>query len=448
VSDEVLGVLDVQSDRPDAFDPESVATLGTLANQIASALQNMNLLEATRTDLQATAELYQASHRIAASQTRDEILRSLATALKQVPFISVLFRAHPNNLTPVSLIDPIRGAGAQTMPNIAINAQEFSANLPPSSIVTIRDRDPDDDALAPIINFSRQLGCQVITFYPIAPGDRLNALLILGAVDPDRFTPLALEPYESLVEITRTALEKVEALETIQQRLAELETLSAVGQSISTETDLDTLYEIVNNQIVQVMGDVLFLIALYQPEDQSIYIPYMDDGEEIISLGPFPLGEGLTSVIIRTRQPLKIVEDAVNRSQALGAIITETGFAKSFLGVPLLIGGEPIGAMAVQDLEHEYRFDDDDLRLMVTLASQVAIALHNARLLEETQVTAEQERKLYEITDKIRRSVDVRGVLRITAEEISKALGAQRAHIQISVGHDGAAELGDEEVTR
>ena len=50
-------------------------------------------------------------------------------------------------------------------------------------------------------------------------------------------------------------------------------------------------------------------MALYQKETASIVIPYMYEGGKVNSVEAFPLGEGLTSILIHTQQPLMLVED-------------------------------------------------------------------------------------------------------------------------------------------
>ena len=433
IGDNILGVLDVQSHRPDAFEQDSIATLQTLANQIASALQNINFLEAARTDLQATSALYRASHFIARSESSDEVFEALISTLEQVPFISALFKIEADSMYSLAMIDPIRKVKNETINRFPISLEVLNKIFKDSSSITI-DENSQVDILPPIFHtIPAELGCEVFTIFPISPENKLESILILGTADSSKFTRIILEPYHSLIDITRTALEKVHALGTIRERLGELETLSSVGQSISTETNLYTLYEIIHRQIVQVMGDINFLIAIYDAANDCIEIPYLDEGGEISSIKPFPLGEGLTSIVIKTQQPLMIVEDTINRSKALGAIVTEGGFAKSWLGVPLLLSGDAIGAMVVQDTEHEYRFDEDDLRLLVTMASQVAIAIRNARNIENAQQTAERDRRLYEITSHIRRSPDMQAIIKTTVKEISELLGAQRTQIKISL---------------
>ena len=444
VGDNVIGVLDVQSHRTNAFEADSIATLQTLANQIATVLQNFNLLESVRLDLHATSALYQASHTIAKAETKQDVFQALSKTLENVPFISALFEVNPDELVGLSMIDPIRTTESIKSANIAkipLLSRELATHFENSQPLMVTDEESIENFPHNLLMFPRNLGCQSFVFLPIMPDNELRALLILGAIDASRFSQTILEPYSSLVDITRTALEKVNALESIQQRLVEMETISTVGQSISTETNLNNLYQIIHQQITHVMGEVNFLIAHYNNETDLLQVPYLDEGGEIITIPPFPLGQGLTSIIVRTKQPLMIVEDTANRSRALGAIVTDSGFAKSWLGVPLLVANEPIGAIVVQDLENEHRFDEDDMRLLVTLATQVAVAIRNAHLLENTRQRAEQERKLFDITSKIRRSPDMQTILKTTVEEIGDALGAHRTQIKIAIDQDFSVEL-------
>jgi GAF domain-containing protein len=57
----VIGVLDVQSTEPSAFDDEDLDILNTLANQVATVIQNARLFEQSRSALQGYS---QAGHRL------------------------------------------------------------------------------------------------------------------------------------------------------------------------------------------------------------------------------------------------------------------------------------------------------------------------------------------------------------------------------------------------
>jgi GAF domain-containing protein len=124
------------------------------------------------------------------------------------------------------------------------------------------------------------------------------------------------------------------------------------------------------------------------------------------------------------------VKDTARKTEDLGALIVGQP-AKSWLGVPIQYAGQALGVIIVQDIEHEGRFTDQDERMLLTLAAQLALVIRNARLLETSRQQAEIERLVNEISAKIRRSVDIQSILRTTANELATAVGARRIHIRL-----------------
>ena len=178
------------------------------------------------------------------------------------------------------------------------------------------------------------------------------------------------------------------------------------------------------------MGDVSFLIALYNADTEMVHIPYAYENKQPLSIPPFPPGEGLTSVIISSGQPLMLVKDVEHQSQELGAKILGAP-AKSFLGIPLKVVGDVIGAMIIQDDKQEYRFDEDDLNFLSLLASQVAITLRNLLMLDEIQGKAEKDRIVTDISSKLWASTDVEIIMRTAIHEIGHTLRASKGLIQV-----------------
>jgi signal transduction histidine kinase/DNA-binding response OmpR family regulator len=126
-------------------------------------------------------------------------------------------------------------------------------------------------------------------------------------------------------------------------------------------------------------ADIVY-VALWDKETNVIKFPY-GYGEDFT---PIQMGEGLTSKIILTGEPLLINEEVDKHTRQLG--VENIGApAASYLGVPIPVGNEYIGAISVQSTVQENRFSEADLRLLATIAANVGVALHNARLFEETQ---------------------------------------------------------------
>jgi GAF domain-containing protein len=131
------------------------------------------------------------------------------------------------------------------------------------------------------------------------------------------------------------------------------------------------------------------VVALYDAAHEAISIPYAFQEGEVEQIDSFPLGEGLTSVLIRTRQPLLLAEDAERQAMRLGAK-TVGRPARSWMGAPMMVQDAPIGALILQDLDHEHAFNKDNLRFFVELSNQVAAVIHNANLLDQSRRRAFQ----------------------------------------------------------
>ena len=135
-------------------------------------------------------------------------------------------------------------------------------------------------------------------------------------------------------------------------------------------------------------------LALLNPKTNIIHFPYQF-GDNIM---PMKLGDGLTSKIIITGESMLINKDLQELRAQMG--IQKIGIpAASYLGVPIPVGDENIGVLSVQSTEHENRFDENDLRLLSTIASSVGVALRNATLFEEVKLAkmeAEAASKLAE----------------------------------------------------
>ena len=84
-------------------------------------------------------------------------------------------------------------------------------------------------------------------------------------------------------------------------------------------------------------------------------------------------------------EPLLINKDLQELRLQMG--IQQIGVpAASYLGVPIPVGDENIGVLSVQSTEHENRFNENDLRLLSTIASSVGVALNNATLFEDVRL--------------------------------------------------------------
>lgn len=479
----VLGVLDVQSEMEGAFDSDVVAVFQTIASHIASMIHNARLLESARISLTETMVLYRAGQEFSRAHTTSDVYRSLWNALADLSrdsnFPSLLLvpgaiarqtgdlggtrppEATANRVlriyAPVSSPEVPDTGGEEALLSAKFTTALVDALIPPAASTSspmsaspflILDTSQPTSYAAPLTALAIRLGRRTVALVPvrsvIGGHLRLTALIATGlsqsaqTAEEPAAQPLdyLIQTCVSLAELSAGAFIRVAAADVMEKRLAALQSLNTISTFISARMDLNEMYKAIHGEVTRIMGEVNFLIAIYNPATNYIEVPYLHETgmENVVMIPPFPLGEGLTSILINTRQPLLIVENTEERARQLGAM-TVGRSSKSWLGVPLLMAGDVYGAMIVQDVEREHRFDEDDQRLMVTLASQVAIAIRTARLLESVTHQAERQELLNRITTRIRSSNDMQTILDVTASELRRALGRSGV-ARVSAGID------------
>jgi GAF domain-containing protein len=104
--------------------------------------------------------------------------------------------------------------------------------------------------------------------------------------------------------------------------------------------------------------------------------------------------------------------------------------AESWLGVPMMIGEQVIGVIAVQSYTTPRLYGEHHRDLLSAVANQTAIAIENTRLFKQAQTHAQQEQKLREITNHLRTPLEVDGVMRALARELGQVTG-RRAFVRL-----------------
>ncbi len=111
-------------------------------------------------------------------------------------------------------------------------------------------------------------------------------------------------------------------------------------------------------------------------------------------------------------------------------LLTET---KTELALPMMIGERVIGALDVQSVYDTGFGDGADIDILQTLADQLAVAVENARLYQETQASAEDNRSLYNASRAINDSRDSDEAARAIATFVVQEPGAVVSLVKLSL---------------
>lgn len=100
---------------------------------------------------------------------------------------------------------------------------------------------------------------------------------------------------------------------------------------------------------------------------------------------------------------------------------------KSILVVPLVRHDRVVGALVLDNMYEWRPFDEEQIQLASTIANQVALAIENARLFQETQRRLQESETLLAVSRSVSSTLDLTEVIRRVAREATRALGADSA---------------------
>ncbi|HEX8684795.1 MAG TPA: GAF domain-containing sensor histidine kinase [Ardenticatenaceae bacterium] len=183
-----------------------------------------------------------------------------------------------------------------------------------------------------------------------------------------------------------------------QQRLERLGLLYEIGQALASTLDLQQLLRDTMQLAADVMNAQASLLMMIDPQHPDYLVFEIAHGIERDQLRHLrvPVTEGIGGWVTRNAQPLIVNDpDSDPRFSRKGDL--RTGFlTRNILCVPLQIKGVVIGVLQVLNKTGGEPFHDDDVDLLLTLASQAAVAIENARLYrnlreERDRIIAAQE---------------------------------------------------------
>jgi putative methionine-R-sulfoxide reductase with GAF domain len=188
-----------------------------------------------------------------------------------------------------------------------------------------------------------------------------------------------------ITERKKMEQETTRLLTQTRQRNAELAIINHVVQELTGELDFQKMIELASETLNELLKAHTLYIALYDKQTDEIHFPYYKAGNRQRKQPSITLGQGLTSRILQSAQPLLC--ETVQQQIDQGVVIA-TGECETYLGVPILAGKEAIGVLSVQHPQPN-RYTREDVRLVSTIAANLGIALQNARLYTESQTANE-----------------------------------------------------------
>ena len=219
VRDEVVGVLDCQSDQVNYFDPETINLLTLFSTQASIALQNARLYSLERERARQLEAINTIAKQSTAVMELEELLRRVCSVIRQafrVAHVSLLLRdegdlvlrAHEGNLTPCMPSGGRFPADREPWSRVlATSGTLIEKNLSEASRLF---RESASRMSIPLISFGQTLG-----------------VLTLHSAERDAFRESELQSLESVADICANSIQNAHYVERVKQ-LAYLDGLTGI----------------------------------------------------------------------------------------------------------------------------------------------------------------------------------------------------------------------------
>ena len=213
-----------------------------------------------------------------------------------------------------------------------------------------------------------------------------NSWATLQVLDDDQekqWTPDDELLVRQVVDQLSLALENARLFKETEARAREVSVLNEVGQALAASLNIEQITEITYDGIARLFDARNFYIAYFDESTNEVIFPHNVTGSIVDrSITRLPLDKGITAHMIRTRESILIADGSDKWMLEHGE--TPVGEpAQSFLGVPLIASDKVLGAIAIQDYDTPNKYDEHDLRLLTSFASQAAIAIENGQLFQK-----------------------------------------------------------------
>ena len=446
---ELVGLLTVDDPRDGRHpDRNTVEVIEIFANQAAQAIENARLYAGTERRAGQLLALHRVVEAASAAANRGHAWQTVAeTLLKEMRGLDVCVlaaQAPGGRLT-------LAGWAGNVRPHI-----EFGPLLAGSNPLSqaVSDRGPllvlnatvTDWALNPYI-----MALEIASFIvvPIMSQQQPAGALFVGArARSEQASPFEAEDLDLFTILANqlgAGLERARLEADIEQRAAQLAALAEVSQIITASLRTEDVIRAVTGPAGLRSVVPYDSVTLWVRDGEHLRIVAAEGFEsnaERIGLRVDIADSALFAEMAATQAPILVPEVSLDARFAAG----ELQPTQSWLGAPLVSQGKILGALALDKIEPHF-YQSQSTQVLMAFASQVAVALDNARLYEESQQRAglldqrsQRLALLNRVSAQLSGSLPEDQIFAITLAEVRRALAVDRALI-VTVDAYGSARV-------
>ncbi|NLX10099.1 MAG: GAF domain-containing protein [Chloroflexi bacterium] len=403
---DVLGVIGVQSEQPNAFSDEDMHLLTLLANQASGAIRNAQTLEATQEQARQLQLINDVSRQVTAIQPLPDLFRQIVTLIHDA------FGYYAVN---IFILDERTG-------QINLKASSHSTLSPDDLELRLHDglvgwcAAEVQTALAPNVEQDRRYrpthaleATRSEICVPLSAQNRVLGVLDVQSNRLDAFGGDDVFMLETLAGQLALAIQEAQTYDAERRQTERINAMTEVARALVSILDIDDLLD----EVVDLVTDHLGYDRVHLFLRVGDFLVFrsgsgVHSGRWALEKLAYDIGgPGLIPMVAREGQPQRTGNVHENEWYVVGPGIEDT---ESEMAVPIRMGSHVLGVFDIQSTERD-AFTEDDVALIQALADTVAIALRNASLFANESRRRMLSETLRELSTVLGSSLDLSSVL-------------------------------------
>ncbi len=377
-----IGVLCIQSQRADGFEPVDISFLASLASLLASTIKTSQMIQKLQDELQEVKILYNLQRNEELSQPEQGDSR-LASGYEYSDDTLV----KSTNLT----------ASAQ----LALKKDQIGATTAGYSDST--------ELVRPIKLYGETIG-------------------VLGIEEPlegREWLPEDISLLEEVSSQVGLAIENARLLQQTRERTQELSILVEASSQLSETIDLPQIYQILTDQMITYLNAdncaVLLLNKTRTQFEVMVEKSRNDSGDMISHNAPRTEVIGQSPCLQEMIQTPAVMIQYLNQADpgATGDKYLNRGpHRHTLIMFPLLVRNKLVGLLEVGHRQQQRDYGRSELQLAQAIVARVTVAIENAQLFQQTQMALLETQKLYDISRSLVESTSLDDIFAVITSSV------------------------------
>ncbi len=221
---------------------------------------------------------------------------------------------------------------------------------------------------------------------PLIAKNKVIGVLDVEAAQPNAFNDDHVRLLTLFGSRIAVGIENARLYTRVSRQARQLTLLTEISRELTSILNVDQLLKRIADLVTRIIDYQMFSILLLDSTGKVLTHRFSLRFKESVQLKhDIPLGRGIVGYAVQHKQP--VLAPDVSKDKRYIEANPET---RSELAIPLIYKDKVIGVLDIEHTRRNY-FNDDHVRIMTTMAAQVAIAIENATLYERI---ARQEKRL------------------------------------------------------